>query len=98
MGAGNSPLLLMIELLFLLNPAPPSHTIVDDGYGEKYQPEFATRRGHRFMRYRKCAICTLVYPKNEVGEIDGKFYCYIKGHYADAVHDKSVAESREDFR
>jgi len=50
------------------------------------------------MRYRKCAICTLVYPKNEVGEIDGKFYCYIKGHYADAVHDKSVAESREDFR
>lgn len=46
------------------------------------------------MRYRKCVICTLVYPKNEGGEIDGKFYCHRKGHYADAAHDRATAESR----
>jgi hypothetical protein len=82
-------------LLFLLNPAPPSHTVVNDGYGDKYQPEFGMRRGHRFLGGRKCVICSLVYPKNEVGVIDGKHYCYRKGHFKDAAHDKMIAESRE---
>jgi hypothetical protein len=87
----------MIELIFLLNPAPPHlHEVSDGAGGTMYEPEFGTRHGFSFKKQYKCARCSRVLPQDEIGFVDGRPLC--RRHYEDALESKRKEAANRSYR
>ena len=84
----------MIQLLFLLNPAPPhlKEVTVTAGHGGEttmYEAEFGSTRGFNFEKGYKCGRCGRMFPRSGIGFVNKKPLCLRWGHYEDAIADKA---------
>ena len=80
-----------------VTPVLHRRSVIDATPVEMLEAQFGNVKGTHYERSFMCRKCQRVYPKSKMVLIDGIPYCSAYGHYKDALHDKKIDESHEDF-